>query len=101
MIDATSVSLNFLQELVMKVWVPMDMQETRNYLLVFGFQLIILIVGVAANIGTDTFITGLLIHACGEFRVVKKSLRLLKQRSLQLQQEDSSISRYCLQRDSK
>jgi hypothetical protein len=85
----------------MKVWVPMDMQETRNYLLVFGFQLIILIVGVVANIGTDTFITGLLIHACGEFRVVKKSFRLLKQRALQLQQEDSSISRYCLERDSK
>jgi hypothetical protein len=48
------------------------------------------------NIGTDTFITGLIIHACGEFRVLKKSLKLLKQRVLQLQQQENiSRSEHC------
>jgi hypothetical protein len=91
MCDAKSESLNFLQELPLKAWFPVDMQQTRNYLLIFGFQLVIVIVGPMVNIGTDTFITGLIIHACGEFRVLKKSLRLLKQRALQLQQEDNSF----------
>ena len=68
----------------------MDMQQTRNYLLIFGFQAIIIIVGPMVNIGTDTFITGLIIHACGEFRVLKMSLQLLKQRALQLQQQENS-----------
>jgi hypothetical protein len=92
--------LNFLQELPLKAWFPMDMQQTWNYLLIFGFQLIIVIVGPMVNIGTDTFITGLIIHACGEFRVLKKSLRLLKQRALQLQQEgNSSRSQHSAERD--
>ena len=58
-----------------------------------------LIFGPMINVGTDTFITGLMIHACGEFRVLKKSLKLLKQRALQLQQEEnSSRSEYCPER---
>jgi len=61
---------------------------------------IIVIVGPMVNIGTDTFITGLIIHACGEFRVLKKSLKLLKQRALQLQQEENSArSELCPERD--
>jgi len=89
-----------LQELPLKAWFPIDIQQTRNYLLIFGFQLIIIIVGPMVNIGTDTFITGLIIHACGEFRVLKKSLKLLKQRALQLQQEEnSSRSEHCPERD--
>jgi hypothetical protein len=84
----------------MKAWFPMDMQQTRNYLLIFGFQLIIIIVGPMVNIGSYTFITGLIFHACGEFRVLKKSLKLLKQRALQLQQqENSSRSQLSLERD--
>jgi hypothetical protein len=78
----------------------MDMQQKRNYWLVFGFQVIIIIVGPMVNIGTDTFITGLIIHACGEFRVLKTSLKLLKERALQLQQEENSCrSEHCPQRD--
>ena len=92
-------SLNLLQELPLKAWFPMDMQQTRNYLLIFGFQVIIIIVGPLVNIGSDTFITGLIIHACGEFRVLKKSLKLLKQRALQLQQENSYRSEHCPERD--
>jgi hypothetical protein len=100
MFDATSESLNLLQELPLKAWFPMDMQQTRNYLLIFGFQVIIIIIGPMVNIGTDTFITGLIIHACGEFRVLKKSLNLLKQRARQLQQEENSCrSEHCPERD--
>jgi hypothetical protein len=73
----------------MKAWFPIDLQQPQNYLLIFGFQLIILVVGPMINIGTDTFITGLIMHACGEFRILKKSLRALKQRALQLQHEGS------------
>jgi hypothetical protein len=75
----------------MRAWYPMDMQQPGNYLLIFIFQLIIVTVGPMVNIGTDTFVMGLMIHACGEFRVLKKSLRSLKQRALQLQHEDISF----------
>jgi hypothetical protein len=78
-----------LQELPLKAWFPMDLQQPQNYLLIFVFQLFIVTVGPMINIGTDTFITGLIIHACGEFRVLKKSLRSLKQRAQQLQHEDT------------
>jgi hypothetical protein len=80
-----------LQELPLKAWFPIDIQQPGNYLLIFGFQLIIVAVGPMINIGTDTFITGLIIHACGEFRILKKSLRSLKQRALQLQHEDTGF----------
>jgi hypothetical protein len=68
----------------------MDLQQPQNFLLIFGFQLFIVTIGPMINIGTDTFITGLIMHACGEFRVLKKSLRSLKQRALQLQRDDIS-----------
>jgi hypothetical protein len=75
----------------MKAWYPMDMQQTGSYMLAFIFQLIIMTVGPMVNIGSDTFLTGLLIHACGEFRVLKQSLGSLKQRAAQLRDEDSSF----------
>jgi hypothetical protein len=75
----------------MKAWYPMDIQQPGNYLLMFIFQVIIATVGPMVNIGTDTFLMSLMIHACGEFHVLKKSLRSLKQRAVQLQDEDTSF----------
>jgi hypothetical protein len=83
----------------MKAWYPMDIQQPGNYLLMFVFQLIVLTVGPMVNIGTDTFLMSLMAHACGEFRVLKQSLRSLKQRAVQLQDEDTSVrSLYAPQR---
>ncbi|PNF28684.1 hypothetical protein B7P43_G07888 [Cryptotermes secundus] len=81
------------KELPLKAWYPVDTQQPGNYLLMFIFQLIVVTVGPMVNIGTDTFLMSLMIHACGEFRVLKKSLRSLKQRAVQLQDEDTSIRR--------
>ncbi|KAJ4432497.1 hypothetical protein ANN_21117 [Periplaneta americana] len=75
-------------DLPLKAWFPYDVQQPMNYLWTFGFQLIIVAVGPMINIGTDTFITGLIIHACGELRILKKSIRNLEQRALQLLLED-------------
>jgi hypothetical protein len=75
----------------MKAWYPIDIQQPGNYLLLFVFQLIIVTVGPMVNIGTDTFLTSLMIHACGEFRVLKKSLRNVKQRAVQLQDQDTGF----------
>ncbi|XP_023712529.1 odorant receptor Or2 [Cryptotermes secundus] len=82
---------NKTMELPLKAWYPVDTQQPGNYLLMFIFQLIVVTVGPMVNIGTDTFLMSLMIHACGEFRVLKKSLRSLKQRAVQLQDEDTSI----------
>jgi hypothetical protein len=91
--------LTLLQELPLMAWYPFDVRQPGNYLLVFTFQLIILIAGPMVNIGTDTFLMSLMIHACGEFLVLKKSLRNLTQRVTQLQDEDIIFrSRYPPQR---
>jgi hypothetical protein len=75
----------------MKAWYPMDMRQVGNYMLAFIFQLVIITVGPMINIGSDTFLMGLMIHACGEFRVLKQSLRSLKQRAAQLRDEGTSF----------
>ncbi|KAJ9575695.1 hypothetical protein L9F63_007454, partial [Diploptera punctata] len=77
--------------LIGKVWLPVNIQEPKTYIIMFVFQTIVYTFGPGVNIATDALIAGLLMHMCGEFHVLKYALRNLKRRALQLLQQD----RYC------
>ncbi|PSN47655.1 Odorant receptor 74 [Blattella germanica] len=78
-------------QLPLQAWLPFDIQKPGNYLIAFTFQVTTLLIGPIVNIGTDGFMAGLMIHACGEFRILKHSLKMLKRRARQLQTEETEI----------
>jgi hypothetical protein len=66
---------------IFKAWFPFDIQQSRYYVLAFVFQLLLGICGPMINIGIDTFVLGLIIHCCGQFKILKYSLRTIRERA--------------------
>jgi hypothetical protein len=46
--------------------------------------MLVILFGPTVNIGLDTMFVGLVIHACGQFKILKNSLRNIKQRAIHI-----------------
>jgi hypothetical protein len=73
-----------LRTLIFKAWFPFDIQQSRYYALAFAFQLLLGIVGPLINIGIDTFIVCLIVNCCGQFKILKYSVRTMRERAEEL-----------------
>jgi hypothetical protein len=60
---------------------PFDTEQAGYYGIAFSFQMLVILFGPTVNIGLDTMFVGLVIHACGQFKILKSSLRNIKQRA--------------------
>jgi hypothetical protein len=60
---------------------PFDTEQIGYYGIAFSFQMLVILFGPTVNIGVDTMFVGLVIHACGQFKILKNSLRNIKQRA--------------------
>jgi hypothetical protein len=60
---------------------PFDTDQIGYYGIAFSFQMLVILFGPTVNIGLDTMFVGLIIHACGQFKILKSSLRNIKQRA--------------------
>jgi hypothetical protein len=61
---------------------PFDTEQVGYYGLAFSFQMLVILFGPTVNIGLDTMFVGLVIHACGQFEILKSGLRNIKQRAM-------------------
>jgi len=73
-----------VKTLVFKAWFPFDIQQSGYFEIAFCFQIISCIMGPAANSGMDTFIVSVIINCGGELKVLKYSLRTIKERAEEL-----------------
>jgi hypothetical protein len=69
---------------VFKAWFPFDIQQTGYFEIAFCFQLVTCTVGPAINAGMDTLLVSVIINCCGEFKVLKFSLRTIRERAEEL-----------------
>jgi hypothetical protein len=60
---------------------PFDIEQAGYYGIAFSFQMLVILFGPTVNIGLDTMFVGLVIHACGQFKILKNGLRNIKQRA--------------------
>ena len=79
-----------VKTLVFKAWFPFDIQQSGYFEIAFSFQIISCIMGPAINIGMDTFLVSVIINCCGELKVLKYSLRTIKERAEELLALDES-----------
>jgi hypothetical protein len=63
---------------------PFDTEQLEYYGIAFSFQMLVILFGPTVNIGLDTMFVGLIIHACGQFKILKNSLRHIKQRAINI-----------------
>lgn len=63
---------------------PFDTERVEYYGIAFSFQMLVILFGPTVNIGLDTMFVGLVIHACGQFKILKNSLRNIKQRAIKI-----------------
>lgn len=70
-----------VKTLVFKAWFPFDIQQPGNFEIAFCFQIISCIMGPAVNAGMDTLLVSVIINCCGEFKVLKYSLRTIRERA--------------------
>lgn len=70
-----------LKTLVFKAWFPFDIQQPGNFEIAFCFQIISCSMGPAINAGMDTLLVSVIINCCGEFKVLKYSLRTIRERA--------------------
>jgi hypothetical protein len=73
-----------VKTLVFKAWFPFDIQQSGYFEIAFCFQIISCTMGPAINSGMDTFLVSVIINCCGEFKVLKYSLRTIKERAGEL-----------------
>jgi len=73
-----------VKTLVFKGWFPFDIQQSGYFEIAFCFQIISCIMGPAVNSGMDTFIVSVIINCGGELKVLKHSLRTIKERAEEL-----------------
>ncbi|KAJ4439442.1 hypothetical protein ANN_07566, partial [Periplaneta americana] len=73
-----------VKTLVFQARFPFDIQQSGNYEIAFLFQLITCSMGPTINVGMDAFMASLMINCCGEFRLLKYSLRKIKERAEEL-----------------
>jgi hypothetical protein len=67
-----------VKSLVFKAWFPFDIQQLGYFEIAFCYQMIPSIMGPAINAGLDTLVVSLMINCCGEFKVLKYSLRTIR-----------------------
>jgi len=60
---------------------PFDTEQVGYYGIAFSFQMLVILCGPTVNIGLDTMFVGLVIHACGQFKILKNALRNIKLRA--------------------
>lgn len=70
-----------VKTLVFKAWFPFDIQQSGYYEIAFCFQIITCTMGPAINAGMDTLLVSVIINCCGEFKVLKYSLRTIRERA--------------------
>lgn len=63
---------------------PFDTEKVEYYGIAFSFQMLVILFGPTVNIGLDTMFVGLIIHACGQFKILKNSLRNIKHRAINI-----------------
>lgn len=63
---------------------PFDIEQTGYYGIAFSFQMLVIVFGPTVNIGLDTMFVGLVIHASGQFKILKNALRNIKQRTIKI-----------------
>ena len=68
---------------------PYDYQEWGYYGLSFLLHIYMATVGAIQNIGWDALYIGIIIHSCGQFKILKNSLQKIKRRAIQMLQEES------------
>lgn len=73
-----------VKTLVFKAWFPFDIQQPGNYEIAFCFQMISCTMGPAVNAAMDTLLVSVIINCCGEFKVLKYSLRTIRERGEEL-----------------
>jgi hypothetical protein len=73
-----------VKTLVFKAWFPFDIQQSGYFEIAFCFQIISCTMGPAINAGMDTFLVSVIINCCGEFKVLKYSLRTMRDRAEEL-----------------
>jgi len=73
-----------VKTLVFKAWFPFDIQQSGYFEIAFCFQIISCIMGPAVNSAMDTFIVSVIINCGGELKVLKYSLRTIKERADEL-----------------
>jgi hypothetical protein len=70
-----------VKTLVFKAWFPFDIQQPGNFEIAFCFQIIPCTMGPAINAGMDTLLVSVIINCCGELKVLKYSLRTIRERA--------------------
>lgn len=60
---------------------PFDIEQVGYYGIAFSFQMLVILLGPTVNIGLDTMFVGLVIQACGQFKILKNDLRNIKNRA--------------------
>ena len=73
-----------LKTLIFKAWSPFDTQQPHYYVLAFVFLLRLATCGPTINTGIDTLIVSLTANCCGQFDVLRYSLRTIKERAEEL-----------------
>jgi hypothetical protein len=73
-----------VKTLLFKAWFPFDIPQSGYFEIAFCFQIISCTMGPAINSGMDTFLVSVIINCCGEFKVLKYSLRTIKERAEEL-----------------
>jgi len=73
-----------VKTLVFRAWFPFDIQQSGYFEIAFCFQTISCIMGPAINSGMDAFIVSVIINCGGELKVLKYSLRTIKERAEEL-----------------
>jgi hypothetical protein len=72
---------------------PFDIEQAGYFGIAFSFQMLVILFGPTVNIGLDTMFVGLVIHACGQFKILKKGLRNIKQRATIVVDNEQIIKR--------
>ncbi|XP_021935176.1 uncharacterized protein LOC110837397 [Zootermopsis nevadensis] len=80
-----------VKTLVFKAWFPFDIQQSGYFEIAFCFQIITCTMGPAINVGMDTLLVSVIINCCGEFRVLKYSLRTIRERAEELLASEKSF----------
>jgi hypothetical protein len=86
--DGTNSTEASSRKLPYRAVFPFDTEQVGYYGLAFGFQMLAMVFGPTVNIGLDTMFVGLVIHACGQFKILKNGLRNIKHRAAEILEID-------------
>jgi hypothetical protein len=87
--DGTNSTEASSRKLPYRAVFPFDIEQIEYYGIAFSFQMLVILFGPTVNIGLDTMFVGLVIHACGQFKILENALRNIKQRATKILEIDS------------